>query len=82
MEDKNTAIRLLFPNAFMATIDLQDAYFSVKIWRPHRKYLRFRFNGILYEYTCMPFGLCSAPLIFIKLLKPVLFCSLFSWISY
>jgi len=35
MEDKNTAIRLLFPNAFMATIDLQDAYFSVKIWRPH-----------------------------------------------
>ena len=29
------------------------------------------FNGTLYQYTCLPNGLSSAPHMFIKLLKPV-----------
>ena len=37
----------------------------------HRKYLKFLFNGTLYQYTCLPNGLSSAPRIFTKLLKPV-----------
>jgi hypothetical protein len=55
----------------MATIDLKDAYFLVPVHTSHRKYLRFRFDN-LYEFTCLPFGLCSAPYIFTKLLKPIL----------
>lgn len=37
-----------------------------------RKYLRFRFNKKLYQYTVLPFGICTAPLVFTKLLKPVI----------
>ncbi|XP_067682740.1 uncharacterized protein [Haliotis asinina] len=35
-----------------------------------RKFLRFEWQGILYEYTCLPNGLACAPRRFTKLLKP------------
>lgn len=75
MEDWRMATKLLFPGAYMASLDLQDAYFLIRVCPSHRKYLRFSFDNCLYEYTCMPFGLCSAPLVFTKLMKPVL-CTL------
>ena len=40
-----------------------------------KDYLKFEFNGVLYQYTCLPNGLASAPRIFTKLLKPV-YCTL------
>lgn len=36
-----------------------------------RKFLRFYWNGVKYQYTCLALGLASAPRIFTKLLKPV-----------
>lgn len=71
MEDIRTAVRLIRKDTFLATIDLKDAYYMLPIYRPHRKYLRFLFNGRLYQFTCLPFGLSSAPFTFTKLLKPV-----------
>ena len=56
---------------WMATLDLKDAYLSVPICESHRRYLRFVWKEQLYEFTCLPFGLCSAPRVFTKLLKPV-----------
>lgn len=56
----------------MATIDLKDAYFLVSVHKSFRKYLRFRFQGILYEFNCLPFGLNIAPRVFTKIMKPVL----------
>ncbi|XP_043481257.1 uncharacterized protein LOC122510567 [Leptopilina heterotoma] len=41
----------------MASIDLQDEFLL--------------FNEKLYEFNCLPFGLCTAPYVFTKLLKPV-----------
>ena len=38
----------------------------------YQKYLKFYWKGVLYKYIVMPFGLCSAPRIFTKLLKPPL----------
>lgn len=66
-----SAVRLMTPNCFMASLDLKDAYYSVPIAEEHRKYLRFYWQGFLYQYTCMPNGLSSAPRVFTKLLKPV-----------
>lgn len=43
----------------------------VPISRLHRKYLRFLFNGELFEFTCMCFGLNVAPFGFTKLMKPI-----------
>ena len=66
-----SAGRLMTPHCFMASTDLKDAYYVVPIAEEHRKYLRFYWQGFLYQYTSMPNGLSSAPRCFTKLLKPV-----------
>ena len=55
----------------MVSIDLRDAYYTVPIHREHQKYLKFEFNRVLIQYTCLPNGLTSATRIFTKLLIPV-----------
>lgn len=72
MEDYRTASKLITKNCYMASIDLKDAYFFVPIHTTQRKYLRFKYNNVLYEFNCLPFGLCTAPFVFTKLLKPVM----------
>jgi hypothetical protein len=36
---------------FLAKVDLTDAYFTIPIFRGHRKYLRFRWGRKTFEYT-------------------------------
>ena len=72
METIRTAIQLLRPNCFMASIDLKDAYFSAPIAKEHRKFLRFTWQQKVYEFTCLPFGLASAPRVFTKVMKPLI----------
>lgn len=71
LEDLRTALKLLSNNCFMSTIDLKDAYFLISIHPNSKKYLRFQFNGNLYEFNVLPFGLNTAPYIFTKILKPI-----------
>ncbi|XP_046742941.1 uncharacterized protein LOC124409394 [Diprion similis] len=72
--DIRTAIKLLSQDSFMAKLDLQDAYFMISIHPDSRKYLRFIWKDQLYEFVCLPSGLCTAPLIFTKIMKPVAHC--------
>lgn len=55
----------------MATLDLTDAFLLIPVATPYKKYLRFMFKGNYYEFNCVPFGLCTAPFVFTKLMKPV-----------
>lgn len=71
MEDARAASRLLQYGNYAATLDLKDAYYLLPIHKDHRKYLRFLFKGFLYEFSCLPFGLASAPYTFTKLMKPI-----------
>lgn len=71
LEDIRTVCKLLSKDDFMCTIDLKHAYYMCPIDAEYKKYLRFKFNDILYEYNCLAFGLSSAPYVFTKLLKPV-----------
>ena len=71
MESLQSAAQLLKKDYWMAVLDLKDAYYSVPINLQHRKYLRFEFNGTLYEFTCLPNDLASPPRVFTKLMKPV-----------
>jgi len=73
MENWKTVVRLLSPGDFLATIDLEDTYFLLPVHQNDRKFLRFRFRGQLFEFRVLPFGLASAPFIFTKILKPVLY---------
>ncbi|KAL7295988.1 hypothetical protein TKK_0010545 [Trichogramma kaykai] len=71
MENMKNAIRLVGKNDYMASIDIKDAYFLIPMSKRHKKYLRFQFHGIRYEFQCVPFGLSVSPYLFTKLLKPV-----------
>ena len=71
MDSLHAATELMTPGCFMASIDLKDAYYTVPIHPDFQKYLKFKFNGKLYQYTCLPNGLSSAPRLFTKLMKPV-----------
>lgn len=71
LEDWRTVIRLMLPDTHMATLDIEDAYLLVPIHVSHRKFLRFQWRGIFYEFAVLPFGLSTAPFIFTKIIRPV-----------
>ena len=48
-------------DAYFTSIDLENAYFSIPISKNSRKYLKFIWNDVLYEFVCLSFGLSSAP---------------------
>ena len=70
MKSLKHVVSMIRPNCFMASVDLKDAYYSVPIHRDHQKYLKFEWQGQLYQFTCLPNGLACAPRLFTKLLKP------------
>lgn len=41
MDTLQSALQLITPNCFMASIDLRDAYYTVPIAKAHRKFLKF-----------------------------------------
>ncbi|KAK7905173.1 hypothetical protein WMY93_017780 [Mugilogobius chulae] len=61
-----TLLRFVRQGDWFVSIDLKDAYFHIPIYPPHRKYLRFAFQGVTYEYTVLPFGLSLSPRVFVK----------------
>ncbi|XP_067654175.1 uncharacterized protein [Haliotis asinina] len=61
----------LSPGAWLASLNLQDAYLHVPIHPHHRKYLRFVFNGIHYQWRVLPFGISTALWLFTRITLPV-----------
>ena len=72
MDTLLTTLALVVPGCRFMSFDFSDAYYSCSVFQPHRKYLRFKFEGTLYEYTCLPNGLSSAPRFFTKIMKVAL----------
>jgi hypothetical protein len=59
----------IYPRDWVATINLKDAYFHVPIHPMARKFLRFGWKGVLYQFMALPFGLSPAPKVFTSLTK-------------
>ena len=59
-------LRLVRQDDWFTSVDLKDAYFHVPVYYPHRKYLRFAFQGICYEYRVLHFGLTLSPKVFVR----------------
>lgn len=57
-------------SCFIAFVD-SGCHYTAPIATEHQKYLKFMWWDKLYQYTCLPDKLASAPRIFTKLLKPV-----------
>ena len=70
--DTSESIRAsLRKGEWVTSIDLTDAYLHVPIHTQSQKYLRFHFQGVTYQFTSLPFGLATAPLIFTSIVKEV-----------
>lgn len=67
-----SAISLISQGMFMGSLDLKDAYFLIPVIEDHRKFLRFKFGGKIFQFLCLPFGLSISPYIFTKIMKPVI----------
>ena len=57
----------LKPNYFITKLDLSDAHYSIPIDKHSRRYLQFIFEGKLYQFKVLVFGLITARRIFFKL---------------
>ena len=53
METLKSALQMIRKGCFFAKIDLKDAFYSVGISNRFRKYLKFEWQGKLYEFTCL-----------------------------
>ena len=71
MENIHKVKEILYQNYFMASVDLEKAYYSVPIHPDHRKFLRFEFMGQLYQYCVLPNGISTAPYLFTKVLRVI-----------
>lgn len=54
------------PGDWFTSVDLKDAYIHIPIYAPQRKFLRFAFQGKIYKYIVLPFGLSLSPRVFVK----------------
>ena len=71
MDHLEVATQMLFPGAWLASIDLKEAYYAIPIAEEDQKFLCFQWKERYFKFKCMPFGLSSAPWIFTKTLKPI-----------
>ena len=53
MDTLETAISMMKPGCYMASVDLKDAYYTVPVDLSHQKYLKFQFEGQYFQYTCV-----------------------------
>ena len=51
MESLQSAVNIMKQGCFMASVDLKDAYYSVPLAEEQRKYMRFIWDGELFQYT-------------------------------
>ena len=72
MENISCLKQILNQNDFTVKLDLKDAYLTVGVHEQSQHYLRFIWQRQLYQFQALPFGLCTAPRVFTKLLKPVI----------
>lgn len=71
LEDYRTACKLIDLNDYLVSIDLKDAYYMIQIHNDSKQFLKFYYEGEYYQFKVLPFGLCTAPFTFTKIMKPV-----------
>ena len=72
MEQLSTVMQLVHRGAWLASIDISQAYHSLRIRVGDRDLLQFLAGGKRYRFRVLPNGLSSGPRIFTKIMKAVM----------
>ena len=67
------AVEASFPGGWYGKLDLSNYFVSFPLHPSVRKHFCFRFEGVLYQFTAMPFGLSTAPRVCTQLLSVIQF---------
>ena len=67
------AVDISFPSCWYGKLDLSNCFLSFPLHPDVQRYFVFEFEGHLYQFIRMPFGLSTAPLICTQLLSVVAF---------
>ena len=67
-------IRMVTPNCCFASLDINNVFYTVLIYKQHKKYLKFPNKGIGYQFEVMPKGYLDAMRVFTQILKPPFPC--------
>jgi hypothetical protein len=71
MEGISTVKDIISQGDYMVKMDLKEAYFMVPIAQEYQKFLSFSWERKHFHFTCLPFGLSTAPWTFTKITKTV-----------
>jgi len=69
MEGLSSPLVLINPNVYMITMDLKDASYRSRSMPITRNIYFFEWKSELWEFSCLPFELSSAPRVFTKVMK-------------
>ena len=72
MDNLQDAIFLVQKKYYFCSIDLKDAYYSLRLHDEPRKFFRFSFLGKKFEFNSLVMGYTDAPRLFSKTMKPIL----------
>lgn len=70
-EDICDAVKFIRTDDKFVTTDIKDGFFHITVASEFRDFLGFKWNGIFYRWTVLPFGLSCSPYYFNKVLRPV-----------
>lgn len=71
METAESIRASLRPGMWTFSVDLSDAFFHIPIHPASRKFLRLEFQGEVYQFRVLPFGVKIAPWLFTTVFKEV-----------
>ncbi|CAJ0933674.1 unnamed protein product [Ranitomeya imitator] len=57
---------------FLASIDITDAYLHIPIFPSHQQFLSFAVQEEHFQFVVLPFGLATAPIVFMKVMAAVM----------
>ena len=72
LETLKTALEMIEPNDLFTSLDLKAAYYSIPLCETDKKYFKFMWQGISYQYNVCANGLCSVPRVFSKIVRQVM----------
>ena len=72
METNRSIRSCIHPGMWTTNLDLMDAYFHIPIAPPFRKFLRFAWDNIVYQFRTLPFGISTALIVFTSVIQTVI----------
>ena len=62
---------IITKDMYMASIDIKDAYLHIPVGKESRRFMRYEWEGNIFELKALPFGLAQAPYVFTRMLQPL-----------